>query len=150
MVDRTPDGGLDEVLWSRHSNPASVWWFVATYPALILSIYRRSRRLGGGVLLSLAANLLLVSPPETDDAWATRVVLGERVWLERGLRSSTGDLLFTAASGLVNLYAVRAALRRRPVGTAIGTAVSMALMLLFFDRMARLYEAGPTGEIDGE
>lgn len=142
MAERIPARGefVEEAFWNRHANPWSVRGFVLTYPALVLAVYRRSRVLGAGVLLSLAANLRLVSPPETDDAWATRVVLGERVWLERGVRSSRSDILVAAVGGLVNLLTLRAAARRRPVETALGTAASMALMLLFFDRMARLYE----------
>lgn len=134
--------GIDtEALWERHESPASVRWLVPLYPAFVLSVYRRSRPLGALVLLSLAANALLVPPPETDDAWATRVVRGERVWLDRGPRSSKGGLLLAAVGGLVNLYTLRAALRRRPIGTAVGTVASMALTLLFFDRMAELYQA---------
>lgn len=105
MTDRGPtnEGLAERVFWRRHASPASVWWFVSLYPALILAIYRRSRRLGAAILLSLVVNLLVVAPPETDDAWATRVILGERVWLERGLLSSPGDLAVAAVGGAVNL-----------------------------------------------
>ena len=136
-----PRSLANERFWEPHSSPRSVWPLVAAYPVLILAVYRRSRLLLVGTLLSVATNLLLVSPPETDDAWATRVVLGERVWLERGLASSPHDLGLTAVGGVVHLWTFRAAVRRQPVHTAVGTVVSMALMFLFFDRMARLYGA---------
>lgn len=142
--------GIEIDLWKRHESPSSVRWFVLMYPVFILAIYRRSRSLGAGLLLSLAVNVFVVSPPETDDAWATRVVRGERVWLERGLLTSTNDLLFTTASGLVNLYTLRAALHRRPVRMTVGTVVSMGLMLLFFDRMADLYETTRGSEDESE
>ena len=130
----------NEVFWEPHSSPRSVWPLVTAYPVLILAVYRRSRLLLVGTLLSVAANLLVVSPPETDDAWATRVVLGERVWLERGLASSPRELGLTAVGAVVNLYTLRAAVRRRPVRTGLGVVASMALTFLFFDRMVRLYE----------
>lgn len=130
----------DRFFWSRHANPRSVWSLVVAYPTLVLAIYRRDRPLLVGTLLFVAANPLLFSPPEDDDAWATRVVLGERVWLEEGVVGSR-DLLFVAFAAPVYLLTLRSAVGRRPVRTAVGTVVSMVLMLLFFDRMARRYEA---------
>jgi hypothetical protein len=133
--------GIDSnALWKRHESPTSVWWFVLMYPVIILTLYRRSRALGGCLLISLVVNLFVVSPPKNDDAWATRVVRGEQVWLEQGLLSSTENLLFTTVGGVVHLYTFRAALHRQPIRTAVGTVVSMVLILLFFDRMAELYE----------
>ena len=144
-----PRSRTNEMFWEPHSSPRSVWPLVAAYPVLILAVYRRSGVLLLGTLLSVAANLLLVSPPRSDDAWSTRVVLGERLWLEQDLRSSPGDVGLVAVGRAVHLYAIRAALRRRPIRTAVGTAASMALMFLFFDRMARLYEHQPAPGSDG-
>jgi len=134
MIDR-------ESLRKRHESPVSVWWLVLMYPVFVLAIYRRSRALSGVLLLSLATNLFVVSPPDTDDAWATRVVRGEQVWLDRGVLSSKRDLTVTAVGGLVNLYTLRAALHRRPVKTMVGTVASMVVMFLFFDRMVKLYDS---------
>lgn len=137
---QAPGTGIDvETLWNRHESPVSVWWLVLMYPVLVCAIYRRSRPLVGVLALSLAANLFVVSPPETDDAWATRVVRGEREWLDRGLFSSESDLLIVAVGGAVNLYTLRAAVHRRPVETVVGTAASLLLTFLFFHRMADLY-----------
>ncbi|WP_277553034.1 DUF6653 family protein [Halobaculum limi] len=133
--------GFDvDALWNRHESPVSVWWLVLLYPVFVLTVYRRSRPLAGVLVVSLAANLLVVSPPETDDAWATRVVRGERAWLERGLRSSKVDLLGIGVGGMVNVYTLRAAYDRRPAETVVGTVASMLLMCLFFQRMADRYE----------
>lgn len=66
-------------------------------------------------------------------------MLGERTWVERGLRPSVG-LLFVACSAPVYVLTLRAAVRRRPVRTAIGTVLSIVLMLVFFERMTRLYD----------
>lgn len=129
----------DRVFWSGHANPASVWSLVLAFPTLILAIYRRNVPLAVGALLFVAANPLLFAPPESDDAWATRVVLGERLWLEDGIWPSS-DAVFAAAATPVHLFTIRSAIRRRPLGTAAGTAVSLALMLVFFRRMARRYE----------
>ncbi|ELZ27150.1 hypothetical protein C474_17419 [Halogeometricum pallidum JCM 14848] len=129
-----------QFFWTRHANPGSVWTLVGAYPVLVAAVYRRDRRLLAGTLLFVAANPLLFSEPDDDAAWATRVVLGERVWLDRGLLSSPGDALFVALMAPVFLSTLRAAAERRSLRTAVGTAVSLVVMFLFFDRMARLYE----------
>ena len=131
---------VEDRFWRPHASPWSVRAFVTAYPVLVLALYRRDRRLFAGTLLAAVTSLLVVSPPEDDDAWATRVVLGERVWLERGLGSSPRDLGLMALGAVAHLHTVRAALSRHPIRTAVGTVVSMALMALFFDRMVRLYE----------
>ena len=133
-------GVVDDVFWRPHTNPHSVWGFVATYPVFVAAIYRRSRPLFAVTALSLITNLVGVSPPETDDAWGTRVVLGEQVWLERGLLSETETFGLTALGAVVNLYTLRAAMNQHLGRTVAGTVASVALMFLFFDRMVELYE----------
>ncbi|WP_255169351.1 DUF6653 family protein [Natrononativus amylolyticus] len=125
--------------WSRHANPWSVWTLVLTYPVLILAVYRRDRLLAAGALGFVIANPLVFSPPRDDEAWATRVVLGERVWIERGLLASR-ETLFTAICVPIYLYTIRAAVERQPVRTAVGTGVSLLVMVVFFGQMVRLYE----------
>jgi hypothetical protein len=143
MPSDTPDAtdrDLATAFWEPHASPRSVWPLVAAYPLLLLALYRRDPRLLGGTLLGVVANLLLVSPPETDEAWATRVVLGERVWLDRGLRSEVGTLGLLAVGGAVHLATMRAALGQDRLRTLVGGAASLLLMFVFFDRMVRLYE----------
>lgn len=140
-VDSRGDGLVERGFWEPHASPQSVWPFVAMYPLVILAIYRRSRGLFAGILLAVGVNLRVVSPPETDEAWSTLVVLGERVWLEEGVLSSTESLGVMAVGGAVQVYTFRAAARRQPLRTAVATLASMSLMFLFFDRMVRLYDS---------
>ncbi|MFC7214837.1 DUF6653 family protein [Saliphagus sp. GCM10025334] len=135
----------DRPLWSRHANPWSVWTFVVAYPTLIVALYRRNQPLLAGTLLFVLVNPLVSPPATTDDAWATRVVLGERVWIERGLASSR-ETHFAAACAPVYLYTIRAAVERQPVRTAAGTLFSLLFMLAFFRRMVRLYESEALAE----
>lgn len=144
----TVSGVVDEVFWAPHANPQSVWGFVATYPVFIAAIYRRSPPLLAVTLLSIGANLVGVSSPETDDAWGTRVVLGEQVWLERGVLSETGAFGLTAVGAVVNLYTLCAAVNQEFGRTVAGTIASVAFMFLFFDRMVELYESDGSGESD--
>lgn len=133
-------GFVETAFWEPHASPASVWGLIATYPLVVLAVYRRSWPLFVATICSVVLNLRIPSPPEDDTAWATRVVLGERIWLERGLTSSPRDLGLIGVGAAVHLCAVRAAARRQPARTVVGTAASMALMFLFFGRMVRLYE----------
>lgn len=144
-VDGTDDL-IEDVFWKPHASPRSVWGFVATYPFLILAIYRRSRSLMATILCSVVVNLGVASPPEDDSAWATRVVLGEQVWLERGISSEPSSLGIVSIGALVQLYTFRAAVKRQPVRTAVGTVASMLLMFVFFDRMVRLYDERAVGD----
>ncbi|MFC5368069.1 DUF6653 family protein [Salinirubrum litoreum] len=148
--DTTDRDLVTTAFWEPHASPRSVWPLIAAYPILLLAIYRRSPTLLGGTVLGVVTNLLLVSPPETDEAWATRVVLGERVWLNRGLRSEPGTLGLLAVGGVLHLGTMRAALRQDRLRTLVGGAVSMVLMLVFFDRMVRLYEHDGQTELERE
>ncbi|WP_276261402.1 DUF6653 family protein [Haloglomus litoreum] len=103
-VEREGAGTLAETLfWRRHASPASVLGLGVTYPALVLALYRRSPRLLGLVLVSVVGSLRLPAPPDTDTSWATQVVLGEQVWLERGLRSDPAALGLTGVDAVVQL-----------------------------------------------
>ncbi|WP_440765419.1 DUF6653 family protein [Natronorubrum sp. DTA7] len=133
------DSITNRLFWSGHANPGSVWTFVGAYLLLVLSLYRRNRPLLIGTLLFVAVNPLAFPSPETDDAWATRVVLGEQVWIERGLRPSS-HRRFTLVCVPVFLFTLRSAAKRHPLRTGLGAIASVVVMLLFFDRMARLYE----------
>jgi hypothetical protein len=125
-------------VWNRHANPWRVRLLVAAYPVLVAGLYRRNWRLLAATLAGLALSLRVVDPPATDAAWATRVVRGEAVWLREGLTSRPGTLALTAVGGLVHLATVRAAVRRDPGRTALGTVASLLAMGLFFDRMVRI------------
>ncbi|WP_158056613.1 DUF6653 family protein [Halorussus halophilus] len=134
------DSLSDRLFWSSHANPWSVWTLVVAYPTLVIALYRRQRSLLFGTLAFVALNPLVFGEPADDSAWATRVVLGEKVWLDAGIRSSPLDALFVALTAPVHLGTIRSAIRRRPVRTTVGTVVSLLCMLLFFHRMVELYE----------
>jgi hypothetical protein len=142
MVD-TPRR-LSETFWRRHSNPKSGWSRTVTTPALLYAIYRRDPRLLVAVLGFAALNPLLFSPPETDDAWMTRVVLAERWWTEEEGRGVL-DLSYPNVLNLLNVpvtgYALVAAYRRRAVRSAVAGAASMALKFWYVGALVRRYDA---------
>src|SRR3954467_6144112 len=80
---------MDEATWLRHANPWSVWTRVATLPLLVLAAWSRAW-LGWWALVPVALVLLwtwwnprLFPVPLSTDNWASKGVMGERVWLNR-------------------------------------------------------------------
>ncbi|AQL42594.1 hypothetical protein BV210_07675 [Halorientalis sp. IM1011] len=130
---------LREAVWERHANPASGWSRVLSLPLLMLAIYRRDERLLVGTVLFVAVNPVLFPPPEDDDAWMSRVVYGERLWLEHGNRRHPIQLL-NVANAACTIYAVRAAVHRQPLRTALATGGAMALKFLFVAFVADYYD----------
>ena len=81
--------GLEGDKWLRHANPVSVWVRFAVLPLLVLSIWSR-RWIGRRSLLPVGASLVfmvvepvLFRPPRSTQNWASRGVLGERIWADR-------------------------------------------------------------------
>lgn len=80
--------GMDEEVWLRHASPLSVWSRVVTpLPLLSLALWSRVW-LGWWALVPLFAVLVWIwwnprafAAPQNFESWASRGVLGERVWL---------------------------------------------------------------------
>ena len=83
--------GLSDNVWRRHSNPWSVYTRMFTaLPLLLLAVWSRVW-LGWWALLPvfLAVAWIWLNPrafpePARQDAWATRGVMGERIFLSHG------------------------------------------------------------------
>ncbi len=73
----------------RHANPWSVWTRNTALPFLVFAFWSRVWLGWTSLLLILLAlawtfiNPRLFSPPPSTDTWASRAVLGERVWSNR-------------------------------------------------------------------
>ena len=86
--------GLSGERWMRHANPVSVWTRFAALPLIALSIWSRDW-IGWWCVVPLVlsnvwlmVNPLFFAPPRSTRNWASRGVLGERVWTERDRASS--------------------------------------------------------------
>lgn len=80
---------MDERVWRRHANPASGWSRVVTVlPLLSLAVWSRVWLCWGAVPLVLLAlfwvwwNPRAFGEPERLDAWISKGVMGERIYLE--------------------------------------------------------------------
>jgi hypothetical protein len=81
--------GLRGERWMRHANPISVWARFSVVSLVALAIWSREW-IGWACLVPLAAvlvwmvvNPLLFGVPSSTRNWASKAVLGERVWAER-------------------------------------------------------------------
>jgi len=80
---------LDDENWMRHANPASVWTRFTVLPLLILAFWSRAW-LGWWAVIPVALavawtflNPVVFPRASTTDNWASKGVLGERVWANR-------------------------------------------------------------------
>ena len=143
--------GLDDDVWMRHANPWSVWTRFAVLPVFALLVW--SRVWIGWYCVSLIAALAFwtwINPrafpkPKTTGHWASKAVLGERVWLQRDetpidphhltaitvLNALTAAGLPFLAWGLYDLHVW---------SVLIGLLIVIFGKLWFLDRMVWVYE----------
>jgi hypothetical protein len=103
------------------------------------ALYRRDRRLFAAAVAFTALNPVRFSRPGRTDNWMSGGVLAEREWIAAGDGTTGTDYpnVLNLLGEPVWLYAVAAAVRRRPVGTVLATATAMALKLLWIDEIRR-------------
>lgn len=80
--------GLQGDAWMRHANPVSVWTRFLVLPMLALAIWSRDW-IGwlslvpiGLSVVWMAINPLFFAKPRSTGNWASKGVLGERIWTE--------------------------------------------------------------------
>jgi hypothetical protein len=88
--------------------------------------------------LWLAINPFVFGEPAHHRNWATRAMLGEEQWITK--RPMDASAAVSGATSVVAVAAIVAARRRRPVPAAVGTAVQMALTLVYWAQMVRYFD----------
>ncbi len=129
---------LSEKTWKRHSNPLSVWTRILSYPLVYLPFWYRSWKQGAAVAAWFAVNPVLFPEPESDESWATRGVLGEKLWTADRPRDLS--MLLTAASGVFGAEGLLSAYKRRSWPMVFCASTSLLLKLWYIDRMTFYYE----------
>ena len=144
--------GLQGDAWLRHANPASVWTRFAVLPMIVVSIWSRDW-IGWYCLIPLALSLvwlfvnpLFFSPPRSTDHWASKSVLGERVWtgserasLPEPFRSAVPAIAQAVQIvGLVPL--VYGLVVLDPVAAVTGVIIMQVAKLWYLDRMVLLFD----------
>jgi len=135
----------------RHANPKSVWSRFTVLPILIVAFWSRIW-LGWWALLPivLAIAWMFLNPvvfpkASSTDNWASKAVLGERVWANRH-RVPVPDHqkklpnVLNAASALGMVVVIWGVVMLSMWPTITGAIVGVTFKLWYVDRMVWLYE----------
>lgn len=152
--------GMDDAVWARHASPWSVWTRIPILPLLALAVWSRVW-LGWWCLVLIAAlmvwtylNPRVFPAPSHLNAWTSKGVLGERVFLARKTNPIPqhhvrwGILLSVVAGlGLLPLIYGLWALNAWPV--ILGLVITVGGKLWFLDRMVWLWDETPAAARQG-
>ena len=80
---------MKDETWEKHANPMSVWTRMITLPFLVFAIWSRvwiswyAWIIVGLLVIWLILNPKAFKKPKSTKNWASKAVLGERVWINR-------------------------------------------------------------------
>jgi len=135
------DSTLPDAAWNRHANPLSGWSRLAATPVLFYALYARRWRLFLGTLAFLAVNPVLFPEPESTEGFMHDVVRAEEWWLGEGrpLFGTGYPEVLNVATTAGTVLALLSAVRRRPLGTLVGTAILIVGKLSFVAALVGAY-----------
>jgi hypothetical protein len=148
-IEKVMSMGADA--WRRHANPWSVYTRFLSMPLLGLAIWSREW-IGLWFLAptALAIFWLWINPrlfpvPASTDNWASKAVLGERIWMRRKTipiprHHATAALVLATVSAIGALQFLYGAIALEPVMLSYGLVVTLLGKAWFLDRMVWLYE----------
>jgi len=137
---------MNDAAWERHANPWSVWTRVAVMPLLAASAWSRLW-IGWWFLIPTALivvwiwlNPRVFARPKSLTSWASRGVMGERIWLTDDPETVAAHhhrviRVLILISGLGGLIFVGGLLWLHLTATLVGLALTMLAKLWFLDRM---------------
>jgi hypothetical protein len=144
--------GLEGEGWMRHANPVSVWTRFAVLPLLALAVWSRdwigwwSLAAVALALVFMMVNPLLFPKPRSTRHWASKGVLGERIWtdldkveLPAQFRSRVvyATYAFQVAGLAILVYGL---VELDLLAVVSGILITQAAKAWFIDRMVLLYE----------
>lgn len=134
--------GLGEDFWARHTNPWSGYTRLPMGPLLLLGLYRRDWRIVGLTLLYVVINPILFPEPDTKDAWISRSVLGEQLWLEEGHRVFEASIpgVLNILNAIAYFYGLYGAYKRNLRMTALGGGVALTYKLMYLHVLVNYYD----------
>jgi hypothetical protein len=143
--------GLEGDRWLRHANPRSVYSRFPVLAMIVVSVWSRVW-IGVYFVVPLGLTLLwtffnprLFDEPDSLENWASKGVLGERIWKEReeyDIASQRRVQIHTlnAIQGLAMVPFFVGLYRLNFWMTMTGLAVAFLSKVWFFDRMVWLFE----------
>ncbi|QEO56537.1 DUF6653 family protein [Francisella marina] len=138
--------------WMKHANPWSVWTRYSVLPLIVLAFWSRTW-IGWWCVIPCVISLLWMffnpvffSKPRSTKNWASKSVLGERVYLNRD-RIEIPDIHKTPLYSILNIIssigmilAIWAIIYYSVWGAIFGTALAYIGKSWYLDRMVWLYE----------
>ncbi|MGC9517152.1 MAG: DUF6653 family protein [Methanomicrobiales archaeon] len=142
---------LDEENWMKHANPWSVWSRNTVLPALVIAFWSRIWLGWWAVLPIILAviwtylNPRIFSKPESTDNWASKAVLGERIWSNRDKISipnhhKKAPRILTNTAGIGALFVIVGVYILDIWPLLVGFSLVYCCKLWFLDRMVWLFE----------
>jgi hypothetical protein len=142
---------MSDEAWERHANPWSVWTRFTALPILVIAIWSRVWiGLWAWGMTALAIFWIWLNPrvfrkPGSTNNWASKAVLGERVWLNRKeiLIPNHHRIVSNLLSGVTGLglpLLIWGLWDRGIWPTVLGAVLIYAGKVWFLDRMVWLYE----------
>ena len=86
----------------------------------------------------MAVNPVEFGKPAHERAWATRAVLGEEQWIEE--RPMDAAMAVDVGASVASVAAMITARKRRATPAAVSMATMMALLLCYWELMARYHD----------
>ena len=137
---------MDDTTWLRHANPWSVWTRASVLPLVILAVWSREW-LGAWCLVPVGVSVLwmwlnprIFHVPRSTDNWASRGVLGERVWLNRDKvtvppHHRTAPNILHGITAVGSAFVIWGLVTLAVWPTLLGTALIYCGKLWFLDRL---------------
>jgi hypothetical protein len=142
---------LDDAGWERHANPWSVYTRIAIWPFLVTALWS-FHWIGWYALIPLAAvalwafiNPRAFPPPASTKSWASRAVLGERIFLARTEEPvphhhAVAGRLLAGAGAAGTLVMVVGLAMAIPTLYLAGAVTAFLTKMWFIDRMVWLFD----------
>lgn len=151
MMKPATSATLSDAVWKRHANRWSVITRYSAFPLIIASVWSRVW-LGWWCLVPLTItvawiwlNPRLFPVPASTNNWASKAVLGERVWLNRKTISipahhARAAIVLNVVNSLGVIVLCYGLYASDPWCTALGFSITFFGKTWFLDRMVWLFE----------
>ena len=143
---------LTDENWMRHANPISVWSRYSVLPIIVLTLWSRVW-IGYWCLIPIALSIawmflnpILFQEPTSTKNWASKAVLGERVFMNRdqvdipAIHRTPLFAILNTVSSIGLIVAIWAAVSYSFAGAIVGVSAAYLGKSWFLDRMVWLYE----------
>lgn len=132
---------LKEMMWRRHRNPWSGWTRVALMPPLAIALWYHHWVALALCIIAIVTNPFWFGPPQSDGAWMTRAVDGEKIWLARADWLEKAVLL--GPSVVFSFILIWALYVHDPVWTTISAVTAIGHKFLFLFYCVRIADQNP-------